>query len=682
MMYHSICESPSTTQPKYLSHLDSLRGIACVTVLVSHLNLIPIATGAVAVDVLFCLSGFLITRILLAKKGGSDAYFIFYRNRCARIIPPYYITVVAVSLFWSGDETGWAADFTLNLRMLTDSHAYFQDRDNSPPVSHCWSICVEEHFYWIWPLIVLALPPTVTRRICWSYLSVAPLMIYLAANTMESFGMSREQTCGLLSRATPFQLTAILIGSLIALFEESIFTPVRVFQRDLPRTAVLGVFLLALGGVACTATTSRVQSTMEFAVWSYSQHVLSGAIFLIAVATPSLGRLSLLRGAGAISYGLYVYHLPIFSALGVIAGATAPTAWQSALSVVLTVLAACISYTLIERPIMTRVRRNRANGIGSLIGPAMMLILFGVFVRSATGIVYEARLMGRVHGQNSISATEVVPPPSFDSSDMFVDFIHARLEPRALPYDVVTTIIVGTSHSLHGIASPMFDDIAYNCGYSSQHLYYDSGIVEQLTSRLPRLRRVIIPISAFSFRASVEDRSISYLEPAYLHAWSIRPRADQRDILSMKPDENSFDLRVLRRKATLVDEPLRGWMPLAPKLLKYESGLQAATRHNSQSVVHVKENRLLLSEMVRRCRERGLEVVLVGIPTHECYRKHLLTDQVREVHEIVDDVAIRSGAIVLDYAADSRFTDVDFADGDHLSIDGAKKFTRILVDDL
>src|SRR5262245_17194238 len=101
----------------HLSQLDALRGIACLLVLIAHLKAIPYlrgipeTVGVAGVGIFFVLSGFLITRILLADRAAGRGLLEFYNRRVARIFPIYYLTIAILAIVWPGQELLWAATF-------------------------------------------------------------------------------------------------------------------------------------------------------------------------------------------------------------------------------------------------------------------------------------------------------------------------------------------------------------------------------------------------------------------------------------------------------------------------------------------------------------------------------------------------------------------------------------------
>jgi len=146
---------------KYFPQIDSLRFIAVFMVLLSHW--LPVywieffQLGKLGVELFFVISGFLITRILFQLKENrppQNKYLVFYARRFLRIFPIYYFVLFITFIFGSAivrESFFWNAAFLTNFYTLY--HGSWPG-----PISHFWSLAVEEQFYLIWPLLILMTP--------------------------------------------------------------------------------------------------------------------------------------------------------------------------------------------------------------------------------------------------------------------------------------------------------------------------------------------------------------------------------------------------------------------------------------------------------------------------------------------------------------------------------------------
>ena len=159
-----LTNRPSTRQLKkgYIKEFDGLRGLAAVAVVAGHAA--PLGhwvrdtnCAVIAVRFFFVLSGFLITGILIDQVAKAPSTWralkAFYVRRALRIFPPYYLFLLvflAVGNEYVYQTISWSLTYTTNLYF-----AYFGK--SKPPISHFWTLAVEEQFYLVWPVVLLIL---------------------------------------------------------------------------------------------------------------------------------------------------------------------------------------------------------------------------------------------------------------------------------------------------------------------------------------------------------------------------------------------------------------------------------------------------------------------------------------------------------------------------------------------
>ena len=149
--------------------IQGMRALAVLGILVFHAGIAPYPGGFVTLDVFFVLSGFLITTLLLREvaKTGTIDLVGFYVRRARRILPAATVAIigtVVASWLWlnpldardASVDGVWAALFGANIRFAIEETDYFTATDPPSPLQHFWSLSVEEQFYLVMPLALLA----------------------------------------------------------------------------------------------------------------------------------------------------------------------------------------------------------------------------------------------------------------------------------------------------------------------------------------------------------------------------------------------------------------------------------------------------------------------------------------------------------------------------------------------
>lgn len=302
---HKTEQEKSNGRPLQLSghmaHLDGIRGIAILGVIAFHLQIPGCETGWLGVPLFFVLSGFLITGILLdADRAG---YFkTFYARRILRIFPIYYLLTVVVTVYCAvkrQPHSDWYWFF-----LYIQNYGYsFTGLDFPEMFKHTWSLAVEEQFYLIWPLIVFLS----SRR---ALLVICTLFIGVAVATRLHFGSAPISLFGL-----PSNLDTLCGGAIIAIL---LRTNCRINSTCWTTVFMLSAVLLSIISIHDTEALhySYVDKTN-----SHLSHILYTLVFATSIpcillnnGSPSIGilRNSLLMHIGKISYGLYLFHFPIF----------------------------------------------------------------------------------------------------------------------------------------------------------------------------------------------------------------------------------------------------------------------------------------------------------------------------------------------------------------------------------
>ena len=380
-------------QAKHLPLLDGWRGVAVLAVVVYHMYPRPphggmaVSFGWVGVDLFFVLSGFLITRILLAARDRPNYFRNFYARRTLRIFPLYYAVVVAVCVIWpllgpSHESVGAVASHAaVALAYVTNLwQAHYEAWFTAPPpftVGHFWSLAVEEQFYLAWPVVVL-----VARDRRW-------LLAACGACVVVSNGCRLALWVGHANAMLPFVLTPCRLDGLGlgAAMAVAVTRPGWVAVARACSWVGLGVALPAFLAVGIRSHTfDRANSYVVRTVGLTASAPLCAAALFLSATAPVGGLanrglcLAPLRWLGKYSYGLYVYHGLLGTVLTRCLGRPAgrlvggppavADAVTFAVSAAVIVAVSVASFHLFEQPILRLKRHFPEPPPGSAVTPA------------------------------------------------------------------------------------------------------------------------------------------------------------------------------------------------------------------------------------------------------------------------------------------------------------------------
>ena len=348
----------------YQPALDGLRALAVLGVLLYHARVSWAPGGFLGVDAFFVLSGFLITSLLVDewRKHGRIDLKAFWARRARRLLPALVLVVFAVGMYAlfvarpdeldriRGDAFG-SLLYVANWRQLFES-SYFAQLATPSPLRHTWSLGIEEQWYLVWPIaLLLAFRFANGRR--WIVIgATAALAIGSALLMAVLFDASDPSR---VYYGTDTRAQALLVGAALALL---VMRPRRRPRQVSATTGMIG--LEVVGIIAVVYLGWLWTHVADTTTWMYTGGFLVEALAvaaLIAAATrpysPVLGPLlsiAPLRAIGRISYGVYLWHWPVYVYL-----TPARTGLDEGPLLLVRLAAtfglALLSYRLIEQPI-------------------------------------------------------------------------------------------------------------------------------------------------------------------------------------------------------------------------------------------------------------------------------------------------------------------------------------------
>jgi peptidoglycan/LPS O-acetylase OafA/YrhL len=344
--------------PEHVPELDGVRGIAIVLVLLFHSAKGVVDFGWMGVDLFFVLSGYLITRGLAHARGQRHYFRDFYIKRALRIWPLYYLLVGFVYGVLPASSTGldqpgappfWT--FALYVQnLLAPGRA-------PGHLTATWSLAIEEQFYMVWPLAAALLSRRGLWRLSVGIVLLAPVLRWMVAATGTAPGV--------IYQLTYCRFDALAMGALLATARP--LEPARL-QRFSGLAALAGwgtavPLGIAVGSTALSAMDAAGRPAVEAALFTL---VALGSVGLVGLAVARVeGALGLLlrarslRYLGKISYGIYIYHVPIFLLIANQVAARYPAQppvaiklLRVALELGITLAVASLSWRVLERPLL------------------------------------------------------------------------------------------------------------------------------------------------------------------------------------------------------------------------------------------------------------------------------------------------------------------------------------------
>ena len=389
-------QAPTRPKSRYIPALDGLRTLAVVAVVLYHLNLTWAQGGLLGVTIFFVLSGYLITRLLLneiAKTGRIDLKS-FWIRRIRRLFPAV-VTVVVVTcalctVFNHVMLTKMRPDilpsllFFNNWWQIMQDVSYFNALGDPSPLTHFWSLAIEEQFYLIWPPLLLAMvsvhmsKPN-TRRVVLGLAAVSALAMMVLYNPATD--PSRVYY------GTDTRVFSLLLGAWMAFIPDRDLAPARLVRHlGLDRLAGAAKHGKSKGDTAEAATTkpselarfwsspasidlmgvvglvglaAMVALTNGYTAFQYRGGTLLCSILtlmVIAACVQPQGMVARALAAeplvwiGKRSYSIYLWHYPLLLLMNPVANINDTPWWHYILQVLLVVAVAECSYRFIETP--------------------------------------------------------------------------------------------------------------------------------------------------------------------------------------------------------------------------------------------------------------------------------------------------------------------------------------------
>jgi peptidoglycan/LPS O-acetylase OafA/YrhL len=367
---------------EYRREIDGLRALAVVPVILFHAGITTFNGGFVGVDIFFVISGYLITTIIVAEMAlGKFSMLNFYEKRIRRILPALFFVMLCTLPF------AWALMLPTELRSFSQSlisvplfasnalfyftTGYFESASELKPLLHTWSLAVEEQYYVLFPLFLMA---------AWK-LGRKPIIYILIA--MAIFSLAFAQW-GVASHPSfvffllPTRGWEILIGALISLFVS--YKATIISTREPMNPMVAQIASMAGLMLVLYAIFSFDKDTPSPSIYTLIPTIGAGLILVFADGRNLVGKLlgsKLLVGIGLISYSAYLWHQPLF-AFARLKGLENPGGLLLPLLSGLSFALAYMTWKFVERPFKNRLTINRKLLLAGSLGFTVFFISLGL----------------------------------------------------------------------------------------------------------------------------------------------------------------------------------------------------------------------------------------------------------------------------------------------------------------
>lgn len=375
---------------KYRREIDGLRAVAVITVIFFHAGFKAFEGGFIGVDVFFVISGYLITTIILSDMNNQKFSIVtFYERRARRILPAlFFVMLCCLPFAWIWLLPNHLKDFSESLTAVSlfssnilfwRESGYFGVASELKPLLHTWSLAVEEQYYVLFPLFLMALWKLRKSSIFGSLMVVGAVSLIAA-----QWGAYHHPSPTFF--LLPTRSWELAIGALIAFYffykrEHAEFIKSR--KKTSEVFGFVGLLMI------CYSVFAFDKNTPFPSLYALIPTVGTGLIIIFSTSETAVGRFLGIKpmvGMGLISYSTYLWHQPLF----VFARHRSLTEPGTTLLLILSassILLAYISWRFVERPFRDKKVVSRKGVFTFAVAGSLIFTSIGIVGHKADGFV-------------------------------------------------------------------------------------------------------------------------------------------------------------------------------------------------------------------------------------------------------------------------------------------------------
>ena len=401
----------SNNKTRYLPSIDSLRALAVLAVIIYHIDVNYLPGGFLGVDLFFVLSGYLISSLIIKeyKKTGALNLYNFYIRRARRLLPAVYFMITVCLVFMvlfngvllrkSHLDAVFGYIYSSNWWYIFHKLHYFDSFGAQSPFKHLWSLAIEEQFYMFFPLIFLIFNrqkkeegQSSSLNKNFLYIVLGLILVSLVTHILL-FDINNINRIYFGTDTRAFSLLVGVVGALVYPMDK-LSSPTNVKESVLYSVVSL---------TSISTLIAIMFYTSEYNTWLYRGGFLLVAVLGLIIIISSGKQHTFISKAlsfrpivfiGKISYSLYLWHFPIIVLTTPVSEIGNPNLFYVTLRIILTVIAATLSYLFVETPIRKlgfvnyinllykRIRKLRLNvkrGMVSSLAVISILFMMGLF---------------------------------------------------------------------------------------------------------------------------------------------------------------------------------------------------------------------------------------------------------------------------------------------------------------